>query len=465
MSVKNGSSNAQLEVDKLKELVKKLERQNEHLRNKTGKLSPNPKSGGDGILFTKPSLSTPGNSWPRSVSKVFLEKDLHSDEDDDIIDKINSIANNTDASTWLYTSPKKHSNNNSDEKSPEKWMTSELENPSTPELKAAKEEILSQLNPPYARAIFSNYTTPIKVLSNEEDLIYKDLIVNKKIKETENKIKTSLNFEVNVPNPIETLEQPPQSPSPIDYNEIDEVDSFQTPTQSPVLNSGSPHHAHHMPLPSHTRTTKHGLSPSRPTSTGRYRSPSPSLRNQTSGRRSASFERNEPSRRSESPKVNSRPMSPAVMDRSKMRQSLPATPRGRTASPRPSTNFGLAKDVTNKSNLMRFRQGSPSASEIKSKLGAPRQLRQPSKLAAPSAGGNYDLKTPNNNSGSRSQTPRRTLPRPSQTSTKNQFLHKKAKDPDSPRFAYNQKIGSGGTNSPRGSENGSDIAWSEGEFF
>jgi len=114
------------DVQKLKDLVKRLEKQNEHLRNRTDRLS------GNSARLTKSSKSS-----TRSDDVITSDDDFETIEIDDFTE--------TDECTWLYDSPIKVKNDDVINMNIKQWMTSEIENPSSPHLISAKRNIIAQL--------------------------------------------------------------------------------------------------------------------------------------------------------------------------------------------------------------------------------------------------------------------------------------------------------------------------------
>jgi len=131
------------DVQKLKDLVKRLERQNEHLRGRTSRL---------GGSISKHSMTA--KSY-RSESNDFDDDNISETNIEELdtvdLDKLNFNSSDdedtkNEPTSWLYVSPtQKKSVNRSTNEQVEEWMSSELENPSTPHLASAKRNIIAKL--------------------------------------------------------------------------------------------------------------------------------------------------------------------------------------------------------------------------------------------------------------------------------------------------------------------------------
>jgi len=142
----NEKPNENNDVQKLKDLVKRLEKQNEHLRGRTSRL---------GGSISKHSIST--KSYRGETDDLAFNDDNISDtniEDLDTVDLDILDFNSSDdedaknqPTSWLYVSPtqKKSPLNRSTNQQVEEWMCSELEHPSTPQLASAKRNIIAKL--------------------------------------------------------------------------------------------------------------------------------------------------------------------------------------------------------------------------------------------------------------------------------------------------------------------------------
>jgi len=131
------------DVQKLKDLVKRLERQNEHLRGRTSRL---------GGSISKHSITA--KSY-RSESNEFDDDNISEPNIEELdtvdLDKLNFNSSDDEdtknaPTSWLYVSPtQKKSLSRSTNEQVEEWMSSELENPSTPHLASAKRNIIAKL--------------------------------------------------------------------------------------------------------------------------------------------------------------------------------------------------------------------------------------------------------------------------------------------------------------------------------
>ncbi|XP_076819336.1 uncharacterized protein LOC143465074 [Clavelina lepadiformis] len=426
-----------VEVRKLKDLVKKLEKQNEHLRHRTGRLNSSanklprykgevPHGGGDGNY---------NHAILDSVHDPL--DDIKSLEDDDEFIR-NSNCN--DEFTWLYQSPltKKKSraiSPTSRFSSPLEWVNQELENPSSPQLASAKRNILYKLNVSY-----DSCSPDIKHLTQcvEKRLVFPpdeykpqdatDVQIVARIQQEE------LRRDVDTHHEKAGMEYPTPAKSPTPHSRAHRGSFDETHERTSTSSSGSQHLVHHLPVPSQTMTTSHGL----------YPAPGMDEDDTQPSRRSSTPTRNDlrhgpsPSAIGPSPRAKSpaRARSPSRKTTGLTRRSLPNSSRPQGSSDRQNVSAvgnSLPSDVTNH----RGRNISPSPANgnqpvIKSSLVAPSSKLsrlQPRKgIPSPSASPSLPAAgrgIPVARSGSPLMTQRRSLPRPSQTTTTMKYVTSK----------------------------------------
>ncbi|XP_046575789.1 SLAIN motif-containing protein 2-like [Haliotis rubra] len=132
----------QAEVKKLQDLVKKLELQNEVLRNKQKLPLDNSLQNGD-VPTDKVSIhnnNISNNDLERTQRKC---RSSSGESEDDIID-VDILSLREEEDTWLYSSPKPPTPQQT-RVSPYKWVRQEFDHPS-PELETAKRSLLFKLN-------------------------------------------------------------------------------------------------------------------------------------------------------------------------------------------------------------------------------------------------------------------------------------------------------------------------------
>ncbi|XP_039607110.1 SLAIN motif-containing protein 2 isoform X3 [Polypterus senegalus] len=151
----NSNINADLEVRKLQDLVKKLERQNKQLRSRSIIVGS---SGGAGVRTTGSSNEPPGlcaltrgfdtlETAPRSLSpSTSLTED---EEPASVLDEVEPLDLDMDdplqeEDSWLYESPKKNCNPLKTDISPIAWCRHVLDHPS-PDIESAKRSLIHRL--------------------------------------------------------------------------------------------------------------------------------------------------------------------------------------------------------------------------------------------------------------------------------------------------------------------------------
>lgn len=486
LAAKGGSVGADFEVQKLKDLVKKLERQNQHLRHKTGKLS----------YARQGSESSEGDS--STDKKLSLVNDVQHDlvvDDRELEEELKKL-DTADDTSWLYVSPKsKHLEGRN---FLQEWVREELDGPSTPQIESAKKKFLKRLETPYGYEFFKAESAALEASPKLKTI--------EKCKETSNIIS-----EINGSHATYEASQPP-----VERQLFSQRDQDDAPYEMDRHYQGSwqsrrhrhSHHdekVHHMPLPSHTMTSAHGLIPSSSVSKNRQRSPSPRSRNmkgnpertRTPTRSYSPAVRGEsPSRRSQLKSITPsertprapRSNSPSTPVRgSNLRQSLPNMPRGRSSSPHtpiPEVSSSFDGRPTSATSRLRMPSGLPRSQspysnneQIKPANNA-RQLRPPTRSLKYSNRSTYDPTVdsiPPSTSASnlptaRSLTPRRALPRPSQTSRSSSAASSKKSDSvrkslTSPSIGSDHYQRDAYSNSPCNSESGNSDVWKDGEFF
>uniref|UniRef100_H2Z223 Uncharacterized protein n=1 Tax=Ciona savignyi TaxID=51511 RepID=H2Z223_CIOSA len=253
---KDYPSNEDVEVQKLKDLVRKLEKQNEHLRNRTGKLVSGSKS--------RPVEPQPPDGDKPSVNTntaIQFNDGIDLLDDDDMF-----VSNNDDESSWLYQSPAVHTRpkrTNSKSKqwrSPKEWLADEFEHPSTPQLASAKQNILYKLEG-RSYSFDSSFTEPSFIQKSFDEQInlvdtYKpedatDVKVVARMQQDELKKEAAISPRSAYDNKVFESPHVQERKGSID----DEIDRNSS-------SSGSPLHSHHLPVPSQTMTTAYGLYPS-----------------------------------------------------------------------------------------------------------------------------------------------------------------------------------------------------------
>ncbi|XP_078494632.1 uncharacterized protein LOC100185312 [Ciona intestinalis] len=407
------SSNEDLEVKKLKDLVRKLEKQNEHLRHRTGKLTNSSKrksnvevedASGDNVLPDKEGDITTLNDGIALL-----------DEDDLLVN-----TNYGDDTSWLYQSPvvkskakRSESYSNKTWRSPQEWLTDELEHPTTPQLVSAKQNILRKLDGVYDYNIPSRLSD-ISYLqrSVEKDLnltdTYKledatDVQVVARMQQEElrkDTVTSTRNSNDRQENTSYTHQTSPRTQHTMELDvpiNQERKGSLEEELDHHSSSSGSPHHGHHLPVPSQTMTTAYGLYPS----TMCKEDESPARRPSTPTR----LERHSPSPRSISPAPARKPNTGVKG----LRRSLPHPSRTHTPS---KSNSNLASNSYTQDYST---PPSHSAPNIKSSLIAPtsRLTKLTTRTGIPQS---PSASSPMGN-GARASPARRTLPRPSQTST------------------------------------------------
>ncbi|XP_067663407.1 SLAIN motif-containing protein 2-like isoform X1 [Haliotis asinina] len=154
----------QAEVKKLQDLVKKLELQNEVLRNKQKLPLDNSLQNGD-VPTDKVSIHNNNishNDLERTQRKC---RSSSGESEDDIID-VDILSLREEEDTWLYSSPKPPTPQQT-RVSPYKWVRQEFDHPS-PELETAKRSLLFKLNEvakmnrSSSTPTLGNYTSPTK---------------------------------------------------------------------------------------------------------------------------------------------------------------------------------------------------------------------------------------------------------------------------------------------------------------
>ncbi|XP_077339191.1 SLAIN motif-containing protein 1 isoform X2 [Lithobates pipiens] len=162
--------NAELEVKKLQELVRKLEKQNEQLRNRASAVSnctasPHllqpPPAMHQPCLLTRPSalcLPSPvptllcGSLYPSDPSLGYYNSRLAcSSPGNTILDEVDILDLDNcyeDEDSWLYVSPPKKQRSFESSLSPMEWCRQVLDNPS-PEIEAAKRSLCFRLEQGY----------------------------------------------------------------------------------------------------------------------------------------------------------------------------------------------------------------------------------------------------------------------------------------------------------------------------
>ncbi|XP_077339190.1 SLAIN motif-containing protein 1 isoform X1 [Lithobates pipiens] len=174
--------NAELEVKKLQELVRKLEKQNEQLRNRASAVSnctasPHllqpPPAMHQPCLLTRPSalcLPSPvptllcGSLYPSDPSLGYYNSRLAcSSPGNTILDEVDILDLDNcyeDEDSWLYVSPPKKQRSFESSLSPMEWCRQVLDNPS-PEIEAAKRSLCFRLE--QAGRWRSLFSTPVSM--------------------------------------------------------------------------------------------------------------------------------------------------------------------------------------------------------------------------------------------------------------------------------------------------------------
>nr|CAB3266092.1 SLAIN motif-containing protein 1-like [Phallusia mammillata] len=414
----NGTDGApdDVEVQKLKDLVKKLEKQNEHLRNRTGRLSSNASK------FSKPANVAAGDAVQNQTSVTDVD-DVPLFEDND--DLLTSVCTD-DESSWLFMSPVVKSkscdffDNAGKKQSPQDWLTDELEHPKTPQLAAAKKNILSKLEG--------------SLDIDMPDISYLQKSIEQKLSFAD-EYKYEDATDVQVTARLQQDELRKGSPSYPRENSFDASPVSHRPKHGSVedetewnsSSSGSPHHTHHLPVPSQTMTTAHGLYPSACVDEEQN-----TLRRPRTPTRMERSHNVHVERRGSSPRARSPAQKPAV--RNNVRRSLPDPTRTQTpTSTRTNSNLvtnSLPGDFSpNNSRTAALSNDhttpSPNQPLIKSALSAPpsRLSKLATKSNLPSSLRGRSIPAPRSKSPMTSQQPaRRSLPRPSQTSTSMKYM-------------------------------------------
>ncbi|XP_051783613.1 SLAIN motif-containing protein 2 isoform X3 [Erpetoichthys calabaricus] len=151
----NSNINADLEVRKLQDLVKKLERQNKQLRSRSIIVGS---SGGAGVRTTGSSNEPPGlcavtrgfdtlETAPRSLSPS--TSPTEDEEPAGVLDEVEPLNLDMDdplqeEDSWLYESPKKNCNSLKTDISPIAWCRHVLDHPS-PDIESAKRSLIHRL--------------------------------------------------------------------------------------------------------------------------------------------------------------------------------------------------------------------------------------------------------------------------------------------------------------------------------
>lgn len=453
-------SNSDFEVKKLKDLVKKLERQNEHLRIKTGKLSP--------YSHIEPDLHKHSS---RGSNPIHLSPSEYVS-----VSELQQIENSDDA-CWLHASPK--SSEYPSKVSLVSWIRKELDHPQIPLLSETRKNILSKLD---TAESFDSYNCGILPLDMSPYMVRS----------------RSFDSEIMRPSgsPLPHMSSEHDIFSKMDLN-VSESSIFKQrispeSTQSKFTPSHTPQ-VHHMPLPSQTMTSVHGLIPGGSGTRNRARSPSPRthtpVRNPDHGSRPVRGE--SPNRRLASSQAHDRNSTPSRTPQTprsrepNLRRSMQYYQRGRSPSSRQPndiiTNEQIGNIATPKlqlpstahrtqspqygSNSPSRKQGYRSATQSKQSRGKEMSYDSQSNSSQDTTHKSQSIN--GNNTVPRSLNSRR-LPRPSQT-TRTQYQSPKQSDPlrnsQAGNNKYNdQQYAPPTYSSPQASESGSDV-WKDGEFF
>ncbi|KAM9329051.1 SLAIN motif-containing protein 2 [Gastrophryne carolinensis] len=147
----NSNVSADLEVRKLQELVRKLEKQNEQLRSRSS-LTPNPARAAPAPKPPVPSLEkTAGPAWEEFLEAVSEERRREAAGGGGMLDQVvplrpedmDNMVDFQEEESWLYTSPKKK-NVMSQEVSPLVWCRQVFDCP-TPDVECAKKSLIHRL--------------------------------------------------------------------------------------------------------------------------------------------------------------------------------------------------------------------------------------------------------------------------------------------------------------------------------
>lgn len=459
---------ADYEVQKLKDLVKKLERQNQHLRNKTGKLSPYLKN-----------EATSGDFNRIASSSV----DVHPAQQSNIVGDLGDSDHENEAMSWLYTSPKKQKNRE-DRRSLETWLRSELDHPSTPQLAMAKKSIINSLD-----------QSPLDLLDGPKDT---SEVPSSFVSSDASMADGDRNYRHRANAPSARR----RSPSPKVAHRLGSKYDDENSTSPKYGIDGAPtevHQVHHMPLPSHTMTSAHGLVPSSTIVRHRQRSPSPNsrlMKHDSSTYKYPARHRSPLSARGESPtrarneKIPASPRSYSPASSLGYRKNFSSTGNQvpRTASPRPDSepsptyqrgrqggSLLQAPGVT-RSRSPRSNIASPSDSG-RQRFGSPRTTKLPSRSMlvnkAPVSEAGHESYSAAQPASSLPKGPstRRSLPRPSQTTRSQLSNHSSRHSEGSSRSNSSDIVlGQRAEGSPSlpmlsDSESGNSDVWKDGEFF